>query len=404
MGLDMAVSNLINSFYSKDISTKRKAALRTQWKQGKCTTARLPYGYVKDKTARGGWKIDPEAAKVVKLIFDKANEGWSTRKITEYLNEHEIVTPGVYREQHHRYSVTRKVTDAECLWDMGKVRVILSRYEYTGAFVQHYRQSVRAGSHMTMAVPKDERYITEDAHDAIVTREEYENARAVIQTMERVKYRVSNQYALKGKIRCGVCRLVMSYREQAHGAMIYCSHKSQAGRHSKCYANAIPSDQIDTIILHALREQTKALQELGIRIEEQRKANPSEMNFRKMEKDIEVMKAERIRQYEAYAEGLITKEQYITRKAELTQKIDNLKNAIDRIRTLVESDNALNSEIARFNQKADEIVGQSRLTNEIADAFIETVYVYDSKTIEVLFKFDDLLHRAAERYDIGKDE
>jgi DNA invertase Pin-like site-specific DNA recombinase/predicted transcriptional regulator len=404
MGLDMAVSNLINSFYSKDLSKKRKAALHTKWKQGKSTAGRLPYGYVKDKTAKGGWKIDPEAAEVVKLIFDKANDGWSTRQIMEYLNEQGIVTPGVYREQHQRYSRMRKVPDAESLWDMGKVRVILSRYEYTGAFVQHYRQSVQVGSNMTMAVPEGERYITENAHDAIVTREEYENAKAVIQTVEKVKYRVSNQYALKGKIRCGVCRLVMSYREQAQGPMIYCSHKTQAGRHSRCYSDAIPAGQIDAIILSALREQLKALQDLGIRIEEKQESSSPEMDFRKMETEIEVMKAERIRQYEAYAEGLITKEAYLSRKEELTGKIEERNRAIERIRAVVESDNALNSEIACFNRKAEKVAGQSRLTKEIADAFIDMVYVYDPKTVEVQFKFDDLLHKAEERYGIGKDE
>ena len=35
------------------------------------------------------------------------------------------------------------------------------------------------------------------------------------------------------------------------------------------------------------------------------------------------------------------------------------------------------------------------MTKEMSDAFIETVYVYDEKKIEVEFKFDDLLQEVA---------
>jgi DNA invertase Pin-like site-specific DNA recombinase len=131
MGLDMALSNLSNDFYSKDLSRKMKSALRTRWKQGCSTSGRLPYGYVKNQVAKGGWQIDLEAAKVVKLIFEKANEGWSTSMIAEHLNEQKIVTPSVHREAQNQYGGRRKVPSTECLWDGGKIRTILNRYEYT---------------------------------------------------------------------------------------------------------------------------------------------------------------------------------------------------------------------------------------------------------------------------------
>ena len=37
------------------------------------------------------------------------------------------------------------------------------------------------------------------------------------------------------------------------------------------------------------------------------------------------------------------------------------------------------------------------LTKEMADAFIDTVYIYDDKRIEVSFTFDDLLLEAMEK-------
>jgi DNA invertase Pin-like site-specific DNA recombinase len=400
MGLDMAVSNLVNNFYSRDLSKKLKAALRTKWKQGKCTSGRPPYGYVKDESARGGWKIDPEAAKVVKLIFDKANEGWSTRMITEHLNEQGIVPPGIYREQNQQYGGNRKIAEKECLWDIGKVRVILYRYEYTGAFVHNYREKLQVGSSITRAVPESERYISEDKHDAIITHEEYENAQAVIRNTSKPQYKMENQYALRGKIRCGKCRLVMSYIEQAYGASFYCAHKSKVGSHSNCCSDFISVDRIDASVWRLLRNQLQVLQDLGIRIKENQNndSGNKQQDFREMEHDIEVLQAERIRQYEAYAEGMISKEQYVDRKSELTEKIETLKQNLEHVRAVVNDNLAVSDGIAKLNDKAEEALICDKLTREIAEAFIETVYIYDSKTIEVQFKFDDLLQRAMEKY------
>lgn len=43
-------------------------------------------------------------------------------------------------------------------------------------------------------------------------------------------------------------------------------------------------------------------------------------------------------------------------------------------------------------------MGDDTLTEEMADAFIETVYVYDENRIEVEFRFNDLLNRLTEKF------
>ena len=119
---------------------------------------------------------------------------------------------------------------------------------------------------------------------------------------------------------------------------------------------------------------------------------------RRMERDIETYKAERIRQYEAYAEGVISRETYLTKKEELTDKIDSLQTALDRLRSLVEEDTAMTDAVSTINEKAEQSMVHDTLTKEMADAFIETVYVYDEQTIEVEFTFDDLLLEAAKKW------
>ena len=43
-----------------------------------------------------------------------------------------------------------------------------------------------------------------------------------------------------------------------------------------------------------------------------------------------------------------------------------------------------------------------KITQELVEATIDTVCVYDKKRIEVVFKFDDILMRAIEKYQKGK--
>ena len=66
----MAVSNPVNNMYSRDIAKKIRAALETNWKNGKATCTNVPFGYVWNKKGGQRWEIDPEAAACVKKYLN----------------------------------------------------------------------------------------------------------------------------------------------------------------------------------------------------------------------------------------------------------------------------------------------------------------------------------------------
>lgn len=398
MGMDMAVSNVVNSLYSRDISKKRKSAKQTRWKQGLHTSGRVPYGYIKDKSARGGWRIDAEAAEIVKLIFDKANANYTTRMIADLLNDRGVITPGDHRKAGGVYGGIRKVPDAESLWDVGMIRTILHRYEYTGAFVQNRREQIHFGLHVTRKVPAEQQYITEDGHDAIVTREEYESAQAAMKAMSRSSFRKTNEYPLKGRLRCGICRLAMTYMEASWGPVYYCAHRVKVGRYSECSSAHFPAKQIDSIVLGLLHTQLKALQELERGSEEKREEDiqNTAIECRRIEQTVQQLKKERTGQYEAYAEGRITFEAYMDKKAELTVQIETWQNRLDRIRSRTEKGKAQSKELSQLLLRAQNSMESDTLTKEMAEAFIKTVYVYDQRKVSVEFIFDGLIAEAEE--------
>lgn len=93
MGMDMAIHNLVNNLYSKDISKKLKSALRVKWRNGQWTGGKPPFGYLRNKET-GEWLIDPVAGKYVRMVFDKAIEGCNCKRDFTYVDD---IVEGVKR-------------------------------------------------------------------------------------------------------------------------------------------------------------------------------------------------------------------------------------------------------------------------------------------------------------------
>ncbi|MCD8022466.1 MAG: recombinase family protein, partial [Lachnospiraceae bacterium] len=150
----------------------------------------------------------------------------------------------------------RKISASEQLWDNEKIRAILTRYAYTGADVHHpYSQSGgRISGDFGRSESEAGRKVIENAHDAIVTKAQYEKAQSQRQRRRGCRKRSSAQYAFKGKVRCGVCRLAMSRIHQAGGDAFYCSHRKYIGTHSACCSEYIPVTLIEQAARQQLRE------------------------------------------------------------------------------------------------------------------------------------------------------
>lgn len=254
MGMDMAIHNLVNNLYSKDISKKLKSALRVKWRNGQWTGGKPPFGYLRNKET-GEWLIDPVAGKYVRMVFDKAIEGCNTSQISYYMNEQKIPTPGRYNKENGltHYGYNQKLPESEVLWNCGMVRAILGRYEYTGALVQGKRQSIAVGSKVTRKSKDKDVVITKDTHPAIVSEEEYEIAKASIAFMKKPDYRGTRKFALKGKVRCGNCKRAMVLVESGSNDKMYCPHKKTTGKFAKCSGEMFSVSIIEGHVWYALK-------------------------------------------------------------------------------------------------------------------------------------------------------
>lgn len=105
-GLDVVMKNIVYDYYSKDLSMKVKTAKYQKMKQGKYLGGHVPYGLMKDPKDKHKLITDPEAAAVVREIFDMAIAKMRLIDMARTLNERGVETPGQY--YRHKYPGTKK--------------------------------------------------------------------------------------------------------------------------------------------------------------------------------------------------------------------------------------------------------------------------------------------------------
>lgn len=398
-GFDIAISNLINTFYSRDLSKKMKAANKIRWKNGISTAGHAPFGYVKSPDEKGKFVIDPEAGKIVRYIFDKALEGKNTTEIAFLLNENQFPTPWIYNKTRKHWTMAEPVTaESERLWDVSMVGRVLRKYDYTGAMVMGRKRSLTVGSQKVKQQPQSEWTIVEGVHEPIVTHEEFEQANLVIRQQKQRDYVIGQNYALKGKVRCGNCRRCLHYGATTYKEYFVCRHGRQLDKHSACCTEEYPVKHIEGVVLNALKELFSTLEWLGVKAGDKAKEQMKAAKIRKksLGGEVEKLKAEKIRQYEFYAEGVISKDQYIRKKTELSNLMSKLET--DRKVQVEEFDNQseLWENASNLNSMAKSFSGELKLTKQMVMAFIENVYIYDSNRIEIIFQHEDEITRLVE--------
>lgn len=127
LGMDVIVSNLVNTMYCRDAGKKLRTANQVKWRKGITTASAAPFGYQFDPDKKGAFIVDPPAAKIVRRIFDLAILGLGTREIAMMLNDENVPVPSVYNKENKAYGKETTYTIAPViLWDSSRVWKILT--------------------------------------------------------------------------------------------------------------------------------------------------------------------------------------------------------------------------------------------------------------------------------------
>lgn len=176
--------NVMNEMYARDISKKVRSAKRIRGNMGE-PLSQPPYGYMKDPQNPKKWVVEPEAAKVVKKIFELYLEGYGQEKIAWYLQDNGIKNCTAYWQERGIGRGGKKVQPNPYKWKSSTIRQILVRQEYCGDVVNFktYSQSFKNKKrHMS---PKEDLKIFKDVHEPIISRDTYEAVQRLVGTCKR---------------------------------------------------------------------------------------------------------------------------------------------------------------------------------------------------------------------------
>ena len=199
--------NILNDMYARDISRKIKNSKHQRAKNGLQKIAQPPYGYITSRDTPSRLIIDPEAAEAVRLIFALTLEGMGQVAITKELAVRKIVTPAVHkhRQGNTRFSNYASVKgDNPYNWSSATVGSILRNPVYTGDLILLKTEVINYKTKKYITIPEDQRVVIPNAHEAIISREVFEQA-AKIRAGRRCPARMARDNLFRGLLFCECC-------------------------------------------------------------------------------------------------------------------------------------------------------------------------------------------------------
>ena len=177
---------IMSEWYARDTSKKIKTAFKTKGQSGKPVTGKPPYGYVKDPNDKYKWLIDPEAAAVVRRLYDLTVSGKNLEEICRILHSEKVERPSYYSAKRGQINSDKALEAADpYLWRPQVIRDILARQEYLGHLV-NFRHSKPSYKSKRMVInPRENWLIFENNHEPIVDQKTWELAQRVRQTVKR---------------------------------------------------------------------------------------------------------------------------------------------------------------------------------------------------------------------------
>lgn len=129
------INGLINEWYLEDLSESIRVVFDLKRKEGKYIGGCPLYGYQKDPSDKNKIIIDPEAARVVRQIFQWSLEGVGKQRIAALLNNSGAMSPAQYKKERGQNAKCCEKKDFS-LWNKTTVWRILRNEMYTGVMVQ----------------------------------------------------------------------------------------------------------------------------------------------------------------------------------------------------------------------------------------------------------------------------
>lgn len=391
--------SVINDMYVKDISKKIRSALEERKKSGNFLGVTAPYGYMKNPENKYQLIINEKEAKVVRHVFDLYLQGNGLTKIAQILTQEGIEVPGIARN----IGKTRQTKLYDC-WKQTTISRMLKNQVYIGNLEQFKRKKINYKSKIRVTVPEDERYICEGTHEAIISKEQFEQVQEIINTNTSFKAGTKHDYLFKGLLYCADCgaKLYLTYSNYAlkkYGEYRYttiCYTYSKLFKQCSRHSNSIPI--LENLLITNIKKVcslyiNKNLKEELVNIAEVKKEdseNNYESKLQELEKKIEDSSMYIRNLYIDKVRGIITERDYIDLQKGFENERQNYEKQKEQLIKLVNKQKTKKEDQEKIKKLAEEFVSLNQPTKELLNQLIEKITISEDNEVTIYFKFKEL--------------
>lgn len=388
--------NLINDAYCRDISIKIRSHLEVKRKRGEFIGAFPVYGYMRGED-KNKLIVDPCAAEIVKEIFAMKMEGMSQQAIADELNRLGVLSPAEYKKEQGSGYKTVFQTHSRAKWTAVAVLRVLTNEVYMGTLIQGKESTPNYKVRVREKKPKEEWIRVENAHEAIISRTDFELISDILQKDTRVSTGKSAVSVYSGYLVCADCGCSMVRKKVRSGSLEYVYYVCSGNKKDKdiCSSHRISENTLNMAITKTLQLHLKQLGDLQESIQYIRETSGNSDKIKKLvlqsekrKEDIEKYNRLKLECYEDYKKELITQDEYMLFKKELDNRIEEIQRAITELgkkkRMLLDGGYEKESLLEKFLTSKE-----IELKRSILVRFISRIYVYEDHRIEIIFRYQD---------------
>ena len=244
--------NIMNEYYAKDISKKRRIVNKMKGNAG-IPLSPPPYGYIKNPDDPRFWVVEPEAAAVVRRIYQMTLDGYGLAEIAAALGADGIVNPTYYWRSRGVNRSGSKSTVEPTKWGHTTVKKILTLQEYCGDVINFKSYSKSYKMKKRIENPEENRAIFLNVHEAIIDRAAWEKVQALTKGTRRKRPQVTQEPSVfSGYLKCPECggNLNFHFNQGNHDIKFFSCQNHNSGLRKCSSTHYIRLDFLERVVLY----------------------------------------------------------------------------------------------------------------------------------------------------------
>ena len=387
--------NILNDMYSRDISKKVLAGRMTRSRQGKFCGGQPPLGLMRDPDDNGHLIIDPETAPIIRRIFDLALDGFGNMKICKVLME-------------ERIPITRMQTGTDCdvnyyAWSGSRISTILRNPFYKGAHVvcKTHQKGIRSNTYNI--IPREQREVIEDCHEAIIPKVEWEKVQQLIDRRPPIMKGNSCPYynIFHGIVYCATCGRSMQVRYEKVGrtnkdrrtgkerepidkAYYICQTYNRLGKNA-CTSHKIEARDLYNLVLSdiqevaamALKDKEAFYGKLSRRMEKQYLADTDSLKkeYENLAQRNQEIDDTFISLYADKAKGILTEKRFLKLTDAMEKEQENNQNRMQEISALISEEEHSEGDVQMFMGEIRRYTAITELDETVLNRLINRILI-----------------------------